>query len=79
MKPRTVCIKEGKMKRYSRVMAAILSIALVVSSAFVGDAFAKQQGGKKRGKTVKRSVQFINGVHEVLNFWKARCCRVSQR
>lgn len=52
------------MKRYSRVMAAILSIALVVSSAFVGDAFAKQQGGKKRGKTVKRSVQFINGVHE---------------
>ena len=57
------------MKRYSRVMAAILSIALVVSSAFVGDAFAKQQGGKKRGKTVKRSVQFINGADKSGKSW----------
>ena len=52
------------MKRYSKVLAAILSIALVVSSAFAGDAFAKQQGGKQRKNIVKRNAQFINGVHE---------------
>ena len=52
------------MKRYSRVLATILTVALVMSSAFFGNAFAKQQGGKQRKNTAKRSIQYINGVHE---------------
>ena len=52
------------MKRYSRVLATILTVAFVMSSAFFRNTFAKQQGGKQRKNTAKRGIQYINGVHE---------------